>query len=67
MTRTKAGYKEIEIWRQDTQNQDLWHGENGVMLNTAALKERQPYFDIVKIPTAEFIPDQALLSGTPNL
>ena len=48
--------KAIEIWRQDPIDQDLWHGENGLMINQAALKERAAYFDITPIPTANFVP-----------
>lgn len=39
----------IEIWRQDPENPDLWHGAHGVIINTAALEERKAYFDIVKL------------------
>ena len=38
-----------EIWIQDTQNPDLWHGNYGVMINTAALDERQAFFDVTRV------------------
>lgn len=38
-----------EIWTQDTENPDLWHGNYGVMINTAALNEREAYFDVIRI------------------
>lgn len=41
--------KPIEVWQQDLQDHHLWHGENGVMVNEAALKDREFYFDIVRV------------------
>ena len=40
-----------EIWTQDIQDPDLWHGNYGVMVNTAALDEREVYFDITRVPS----------------
>lgn len=44
----------IEVWRQDTDNQDLWHGDNHLIVNTAALQEREAYYEIVRIPMPNF-------------
>jgi len=46
---TKTHPKPIEVWHQDSQQQDLWLFTNGIMVNSAALKERESYFDIVRI------------------
>jgi hypothetical protein len=42
-------YLETEIWTQDLESPELWHGKYGLMLNTAALDEREAYFDITKV------------------
>jgi hypothetical protein len=39
-----------EIWTQDIENPDLWHGNYGVMLNTAALNEREAFFEVTRVP-----------------
>lgn len=36
-----------ELWRRDAKDSDLWHGEKGLILNTAALQERKAYYNIV--------------------
>ncbi len=41
--------KAVEVWRQDEGNPDLWHHPNGLMINTAALKEREVFFTIVRV------------------
>jgi hypothetical protein len=38
-----------EIWIQDVENPDLWHGKHGVMINTAALSEREAFFEVTRI------------------
>lgn len=38
-----------EVWYQDTQNHDLWSNEQGLLVNTAALNEREAYFDITRV------------------
>ncbi len=56
--------KTFEVWRQDTQDQDLWHGTKGVIINSEALAERQVYFEIIRVPALSFVntvvPDNAL-------
>lgn len=39
-----------EIWLQDQFEEDLWAGENGLLVNTAALHERADYFQVVRVP-----------------
>lgn len=39
-----------EVWHQDSVETSLWMGENGLLLNTAALEERTFYFEVVRIP-----------------
>lgn len=38
---------QTEVWTQDGEDQDLWHGPAGVIVNTAALEERKAFFRIV--------------------
>ena len=47
ITDTATPLKPTEIWQQDVTDVDFWHGPNGIIVNTAALKEREFYFDIV--------------------
>lgn len=49
MKNKEAKYKVSEVWYQDKENPDLWHGKHGVIVNTAALNEREFYFDIIRI------------------
>ena len=42
--------KATEVWYQDVEDSDLWFGEHGVMVNTAALNEREFYFDVIRVP-----------------
>jgi hypothetical protein len=41
--------KVSEVWYQDLENADLWHGKHGVIVNTAALNEREFFYDIIRI------------------
>ncbi len=41
--------KVSEVWQQDPENPDFWHGKHGVIINTAALNEREFYFDIIRL------------------
>ena len=41
-----------ETWYQDTEDTNLWHGNHGVIVNTAALEERTFYFDIIRVPAS---------------
>jgi len=36
-----------ELWRRDAKDLALWHGEHGLILNTAALEERRAYYNVV--------------------
>jgi hypothetical protein len=49
MKNEEQKYKVSEVWYQDTENGDMWHGKHGVIVNTAALNEREFYFDIIRI------------------
>jgi hypothetical protein len=42
--------KLTEIWYQDVEDSNLWFGEHGVMVNTAALDEREFYFEVIRVP-----------------
>jgi len=37
-----------EFWLQDPHNPDLWHGNNGVIVNSEALEYREVFFEIVR-------------------
>jgi hypothetical protein len=43
--------KNSEIWYQDPGDTNLWHGKHGVIVNTAALNEREFYYTVVRIPS----------------
>ncbi len=47
-----------EIWTQDIENPELWHGNYGVILNTAALDEREAFFDVTRIPAMPQMPQK---------
>lgn len=38
-----------ESWQQDPYETDLWHGANGLIVNTAALEERSYYVNVVRL------------------
>ena len=40
-------HSKTEFWRRDPKDLDLWHGENGLILNTAALDARKDYYNVV--------------------
>jgi hypothetical protein len=44
-------FKDSEIWYQDPEDTNLWHGKHGVIINTAALNEREFYYTVVRIPS----------------
>lgn len=46
-------YKANESWLQDNQNPDLWYAENGLIVNSAALQEREFFFEVERIYTSE--------------
>jgi len=54
--------KQSEIWKQDFFNTNLWHSETGTIISYDLLKEREFYFNIVKLghdysePTYQQIP-----------
>lgn len=47
--------KPLEAWRQDEHDSDLWHGKNGTIINTAALIEREFFFDVVRVLTDDTV------------
>jgi hypothetical protein len=48
MKNAEQQYKTSEVWYQDPENTDFWHGKHRVIVNTAALNEREFYFDIIR-------------------
>lgn len=45
--------KPAEIWFRHPVESDLWIGENGVLINSAALIERETYYDVARLPAGE--------------
>lgn len=37
-----------ETWIQDAEDPNLWHGEHGVIVNSAALEMRKAFYTIIK-------------------
>jgi hypothetical protein len=52
-TATKANnlsaLKNTEVWYQDPEDGNLWHGTHGVIVNTAALLEREFFYNIERV------------------
>ena len=38
---------EVEIWTQDGEDAELWHGPAGVIVNTSALEERKAFYQVI--------------------
>ncbi len=38
-----------EIWYQDNSDYDLWHGPQGLIVNTAALEEREAFYEVTRV------------------
>jgi hypothetical protein len=49
MTNLRSTLKESEVWQRDPEDTDLWHSKHGVIVNTAALEEREFYFDVIRV------------------
>jgi hypothetical protein len=49
----------VETWRQDAENPDLWHGAYGVIVNGAALIERETFYTVIRLPRPQ-APKEAL-------
>lgn len=45
----KVSYKVSEVWYQDTLKPDLWHNDKGLLVNTAALNEREAFFEVTRV------------------
>ncbi len=41
--------KNAELWYQDPEDSNLWHGKHGVIINTAALNEREFYYSVIRV------------------
>jgi hypothetical protein len=41
--------KKSEVWYQDLEDGNLWHGTHGVIVNTAALVEREFFYNITRV------------------
>ena len=42
-----------EIWYQDQEETDLWHHNSGLLINTQALRDREAYYQIIRIQEKE--------------
>ena len=45
-------------WRQLPGEPDLWQGEHGVLINTAALREREAFFEVTRVAATDFNPSE---------
>ena len=48
-----AALKPVETWRQHPAEPGLWIGEQGLLVNTAALVERERYYNVVRVPAGD--------------
>jgi hypothetical protein len=53
--KTKEPLKSSEVWQQSLENPDFWHGPNGVIINTAALNEREFYYNLIRVSLRPYI------------
>jgi hypothetical protein len=44
-----SALKKTEVWYQDVEDGNLWHGTHGVIVNTAALVEREFFYNIERV------------------
>ncbi len=44
----QVSYKS-EVWYQDALEADLWHNDKGLLVNTAALDEREAFFEVTRV------------------
>jgi hypothetical protein len=44
-----SSLKKSEVWYQDPEDGNLWHGTHGVIVNTAALVEREFFYNIERV------------------
>ncbi|CAN5810678.1 hypothetical protein BH24DEI2_BH24DEI2_11150 [soil metagenome] len=49
--------KPTELWRQLPDEPNLWEGEHGVLINTAALRERETFLDVTRVAATSFDTD----------
>ena len=45
----KVSYKVSEVWYQDSVEADLWNNDKGLLVNTAALNEREAFFEVTRV------------------
>lgn len=55
MKKTEQFLKHTEVWQQNPESPDFWHGPNGVIINTAALNEREFYYNVIRITFLPYI------------
>jgi hypothetical protein len=56
--------KPNETWFQDSSDPDLWHHPNGLIVNGAALRERESYYTVLRVrPMASAGEQASLLFG----
>ena len=42
-------HKVSEVWYQDALEPGLWHNDKGLIVNTAALQERETFFEVTRV------------------
>lgn len=48
-------YAPTETWYQDARDADLWHGDYGLIVNTAALDQRAVYFEVIRVSAGHLV------------
>lgn len=54
----------LETWHQDPFDPDCWFGENGLLINTAALDERSVFFEVVRVLSQPTLSAEPVNEGT---
>lgn len=55
--------KPAELWYQDPEDTNLWHGKHGMIINTSALDEREFYYTIIRVAHHPFYDSQLMTRG----
>jgi hypothetical protein len=43
----------IETWRQDPSDLDLWHHQQGLIVNSEALSERETFYRVLRVGASD--------------
>ena len=56
-------YEASEVWYQDALIADLWHNDKGLIINIAALNEREAFFEVTRVALNPAAPSNTNFSG----